>query len=154
MKKLLFLVLIVFILPGIIQGNSVSLENTETIVTNRRINFTWLGLDEDQSYIMVFTQTSVSIDNQTFTSSGYAYSLDVFIPDDIDNSMIVSLYEYSISTGINSSSVLSQVTLRLLKNSDFNNIDYIIENLIFVIPLFVIALFTGILIKQLRSWIE
>ena len=152
MKKIIIILLLCITILGQIQSvESVNLEKLETITTNRRANFTFLGLNESQSYIVVFTDHSPGIENVTFTSSGFRYSIDVFIANDIDNDIILSLYQYDLTTELNSSSVLFQVTIRLIKTSELNDINYIIDNIVFITPIIIVGLFTLVILKVVRK---
>jgi hypothetical protein len=132
-------------------STTVTLEELETVVTNKRNNFTFIGLNESQMYILVFTNHEPGVTNITFTSSGFKYSLDIFIPNDIDSLLTISLYQYSSSTGMNSSSVLYTADLYVIRPSDLNDNSFIIDNLVFIIPILFIAVFTSYIIKAVKS---
>jgi len=151
MKKLFFVLFVVLLLQINQQADAVvKLEELETVVTNKRNSFTFIGLNESQMYIVVFSDHFESIDNITFTSSGFKYKFDVFIPNDNDTSMTLSLYQYDSSTGQNSSSVLYSVSLYLIKPSDIVDINVIIDNLVFIVPIVIIALFILVLSKAIK----
>ena len=154
MKKLLVIVISMILLVQItfIGNASVMLQMTNyTITTNENVTFDFIGLNQSQMYIIVFTNTQVPIANTTFTSSGFEHSAYIFIPNDNDSSLTLSIYQYSATTKQNSSAVLFSVQITEIAPNQYNNFDSIIQNLYFIIPLIAIAIFASIIIKQFRK---
>lgn len=154
MLKKLLLCLVLLNSLGLVSGLALTPQlqvDNNTITTNQNITFVFMGLNASQMYIVVFTDHSPSIANQTFTSSGFSHNVFVYIPNDNDSSFTLSLYQYSETTQQNSSSVLLTVVLHEITPSQYNNQDAIIQNAYTLIPIMAIAIFIIILVTVFRK---
>lgn len=129
-------------------GNAiVGMEGDTTIYTDKSFQFSIIGLNESQWYVAGFTNHSISLENETFLSSGFRYKFDRIIPASNTDIIYLSIYQ-SNSTGINTSSILYLRQFHLVTSEDLNNVDFIIQNLEFAIPLVLIAIVSFIFVKE------
>lgn len=126
---------------------NVRMENESTILADKSFQFVFIGLNESQWYVVVFTNHSATLLNETFLSSGFKYKFDRMIPADNDNFLFVKIYQ-SDSSGNNVSSVLYTRQFNLVSSEDLNGLEFILSNLEFAIPILIIAIFTGVFIRE------
>lgn len=131
-----------------IDALAVRMDNEDTIVADQIFEFHFIGLNESQWYIVTFDNHSNVVANETFLSGGFEYKFDRLIPPDTDGVFFVSIYQYNTTTEINSSSLLYTRQFRLVTTGDLNNLDFIIQNLEFIVPIIIIALFTYVFISE------
>jgi len=154
MKKILSLVILSSIMlfvvtnPIQVQAEIKLVNSTTSIVTNQNCSFTFVGLNESQEYILVFTEHSPQLDNVTFTSSGFTYMLrNIFISNDNDSTFTLNLYQYSSVTNQNSSNLLYSINISEVNPKDLNNPNTIIDNIVILLPILLIGMLIGTIIK-------
>lgn len=143
-RKIIVISIIFVGIIGITESQAqVKMDNDNTIIANHSFQFVFLGLNESQWYVVTFNNHSGTIGNETFLASGFSYKFDRILPPDNDKMILVNIYQYSIITESNSSSVLYTRQFRLVTASDVNNYDFILSNIEFLVPIVILAVFTS-----------
>ena len=132
----------------LLAGFGVGIESTaDTFFVGQTQELTLTGLTAGTMYIVVYSTT---FSNYTFQASGYRYTYKLQIPDLSADSVTLSVYEYSSTTGQNSSSLLTSHVYQVERYADYSFVDSLVDLIPFLFPLVIAGIFVGLFVKLVK----